>query len=101
MFACSCRNYKLFCFKVLNCYGHKKWKNSTLLDSTFSFSTVSKWAAEFKRGGSSIQDDENSRLPKDAANNETMTNIRNAILRERQLKILGLRLNVQNGSRRK
>lgn len=35
--------------------------DSTLGESSSSFSTIKKWAGEFKRGGISIQDDESAR----------------------------------------
>ncbi|XP_025263254.1 histone-lysine N-methyltransferase SETMAR-like [Camponotus floridanus] len=61
--------------------------DSALEDSSPSFSTVKKWAAEFKRGRSSIFDDERSGRPKTATNEEIIQKIHDSVLNDRRIKM--------------
>ncbi|EFN64175.1 Putative uncharacterized protein FLJ37770, partial [Camponotus floridanus] len=66
---------KYFVLEGLTATEIKNELDSTLGDSSPSFSTVKKWAAEFKRGRSSIFDDERSGRPKTATNEEIIQKI--------------------------
>lgn len=61
--------------------------DSTLEDSSPSLSTVKKWAAVFKRGRSSIYDDERSGRPKSATTKEIIEKIHNAVLNDGRVKV--------------
>ena len=51
---------------------HSKFKN-VYGDSSPSFSTIKKWAAEFKRGHTSLEDDPRVGRPKSATTPEIVT----------------------------
>ena len=57
----------------------------TLGNESPSYSTVKKWAAEFKRGGESIEDDARSGSPKDATTDENVEIILNLVMCDRRL----------------
>jgi len=78
---------KYFVLKGLSPTDIQSEFRNTLGDSSPSFSTIKKWAAEFKRGRTSIQDDERSGRPKTATTEENVAKIHNAILSDRRLKI--------------
>ena len=78
---------KYFVLKGLTPTDIKKELDSTLKDSSPSCSTVKKWAADLKRGRTSIQDDERSGRPKTATTDEIVTKIHNAVLHDRRLKV--------------
>lgn len=56
-------------------------------DSAPSLSTVKKWAAEFKRGRTSVEDDQREGRPKTANVKENREKIRKMILDDRRLKV--------------
>ena len=49
-----------------------------------SYSTVKKWAAEFKRGRERTEDDARSRRPKDATTDENVENVHNLVMCDRR-----------------
>lgn len=81
---------KYFVLKGLTPTGIQKELDSTLKDSSPSFSTTKKWAAEFKRGRISTEDDERSGRPKTATTEEIVTKVHNAVLNDRRLKVRDL-----------
>ena len=56
----------------------------TLGNESPSYSTVKKWAAEFKRGRESIEDDERSGRPKDATTDENVEIVHNLVMCDRR-----------------
>lgn len=78
---------KYFVSKGLTATKIKNVLDFTLEDSAPSFSTVKKWAAEFKRGRSSIFDDKRSGRPKTATTEEIIKKIHNVVLNDRRLKL--------------
>ena len=49
-------------------------------DSSPSFSTIKKWAAEFKRGRTSLKDDPREGRPKSATTPEIIEQVHNVVL---------------------
>jgi histone-lysine N-methyltransferase SETMAR len=78
---------KYFVLKGLTPTDIKNELDSTLKETAPSFSTVKKWAAEFKRGRTSIEDDERTGRPKTATTDEIVAKINNAVLNDRRLKV--------------
>lgn len=78
---------KYFVLKRLSPTDIQTELRGTLGDSSPSFSTIKKWAAEFRRGHTSIQDDERSGRPRTATSAENVAKIHNAILNDRRLKV--------------
>jgi transposase len=68
--------------------------NSTFIkvcgDSSPSFSTIKKWAAEFKRGCTSLEDDPHEGCPKSATTPETTEQVHDMVLDDRRMKLLRL-----------
>jgi len=62
--------------KFINVYG----------DSSPSFSTIKKWAAEFKRGRTSLEDDPREGHPK-SATSEIMEQVHDMVLDDRRMKV--------------
>ena len=60
---------------------------STLGDDTSALSTVKKWAAEFKRGRESLEDDPRSRHPSTATTQENIDHIHQMVMNDRRLTI--------------
>ncbi|XP_014486574.1 PREDICTED: putative uncharacterized protein FLJ37770, partial [Dinoponera quadriceps] len=56
-------------------------------NSAPSISTVKKWAAEFKRGRTSLKDDPRKGRPKTATTPETIEKVHNIVLDDRRLKV--------------
>jgi histone-lysine N-methyltransferase SETMAR len=56
-------------------------------DSSPSFSTIKKWAAEFKRGPTSLQDDPSEGRPKSATPPEIIEQVDNMVLDDRRIKL--------------
>ena len=56
----------------------------TLGNESLSYSTVKKWAAEFKRGRESIEDDARSGRPKDATTDENVETVHNLVMCDRR-----------------
>lgn len=56
-------------------------------DSAPSISTVKKWAAEFKRGRTSLQDDEREGRPKTATTPEIIEKVHTMVLDDRRIKV--------------
>jgi histone-lysine N-methyltransferase SETMAR len=56
-------------------------------DSSPSFSTIKKWAAEFKRGRISPEDDPRERRPKSATTPEIIEEVHDMVLNDRWMKV--------------
>jgi histone-lysine N-methyltransferase SETMAR len=56
-------------------------------DSSPSFSTIKKWAAEFKRDHTSLEDDRREGRPKTATALEIIEQVHDLVLDDRQLKV--------------
>jgi histone-lysine N-methyltransferase SETMAR len=56
-------------------------------DSSPSFSTIKKWAAEFKRGRTSLEDDPRDRRPKSATTPEITEQVQDMVLDDRRIKV--------------
>jgi len=56
-------------------------------DSSASFSTVKKWAAEFKRGRTSLEDDPREGRPKSATTPEIIEQVHDMVLDDRRMKV--------------
>jgi len=56
-------------------------------DSSPSFSTIKKWAAEFKRGRTSLEDDPHEGCPKSATPPEIIEQVHDMVLDDRQMKV--------------
>ena len=61
--------------------------NSVYGDSAPSFTTAKFWAAEFKRGRKSLEDDERSRRPKTATADENIAKVHQIVLDDRGIKM--------------
>ena len=60
---------------------------STLGDDAPALSTVKKWAAEFKRGRESLEDDPRSGRPSTATTQESIDHIHQMVMNDRRLTI--------------
>jgi histone-lysine N-methyltransferase SETMAR len=56
-------------------------------DSSPSFSTIKKWAAEFKRGRTSLEDDPREGRPKSATLSEIIEQVHDMILGDRRMEV--------------
>ena len=56
-------------------------------DSSPSFSTIRKWAAEFKRGRTSLEDDPRKGRPKSAITPEIIEQVHDTLLDDRRIKV--------------
>jgi transposase len=56
-------------------------------DSSPSFLTIQKWAAEFKRGCTSLEDDPREGLPKSATTPEIIEQVQDMVLDDRRMKV--------------
>jgi histone-lysine N-methyltransferase SETMAR len=56
-------------------------------DSFPSFSTIKKWAAEFKRGRTSLEDDPREGRPKSATTPEIIEQVHDMLLGDRRIKV--------------
>jgi transposase len=56
-------------------------------DSSPSFSTIKKWAAEIKRGRTSLEDDPRERTPKSALTSEIIEQVHDMVLDDRRMKV--------------
>jgi len=56
-------------------------------DSSPSFSTIKKWAAEFKRGRTSLEDDPREGRPKSATTPEIIEQVHDTLLDDRRMKV--------------
>jgi histone-lysine N-methyltransferase SETMAR len=56
-------------------------------DSSPSFSTIKKWAAEFKRGRTSLEDDPREGRTKSATTPEIIEQVRDMVLDDRRMKV--------------
>jgi transposase len=57
------------------------------VDSSPSFSTIEKWAAEFKRGSTSLEDDPCEGRPKSATPPEIIEQVHDMLLDDRRMKV--------------
>ena len=60
---------------------------STLGDDATALSTVKKWAAEFKRGRESLEDDPRSGRPSSVTTQENIDRIHQMVMNDKQLTI--------------
>jgi histone-lysine N-methyltransferase SETMAR len=56
-------------------------------DSSPSFSTIKKWAAEFKRGRTSLEDEPREGRPKSAITPEIIEQVHDMVLDDRRMKV--------------
>jgi histone-lysine N-methyltransferase SETMAR len=56
-------------------------------DSSLSFSTIKKWAAEFKRGRTSLENDPREGRPKSATTPEIIEQVHDIVLDDRRMKV--------------
>jgi len=56
-------------------------------DSSPSFSTIKKWAADFKRGRTSLEDDPREGRPKSAPPPEIIEQVHDMVLDDRRMKV--------------
>ena len=56
-------------------------------DSSPSFPTIKKWAAEFKRGRTSLEDDPREGRPKSATTPEIIEQVHDMVLDDRRVKV--------------
>jgi transposase len=63
--------------KFVNVYG----------DSSLSFSTIKKWAAVYKRGRTSLEDDSREGRPKSATTPEIIEQVQDMVLDDRRMKV--------------
>jgi len=56
-------------------------------DSSPSFSKIKKWAAEFKRGHTSLEDDPREGRPKSATPPEIIEEVHGMVLDDRRMKV--------------
>jgi transposase len=56
-------------------------------DSFLSFSTIKKWAAEFKRGRTSLEDDPREGRPKSGTTPEIIEQVHDMLLDDRRMKV--------------
>jgi histone-lysine N-methyltransferase SETMAR len=56
-------------------------------DSSPSFSTIKKWAAEFKRGHTSLEDDPRERRPKSATSSEIIEQVHDMVLDDQRMNV--------------
>jgi len=57
------------------------------VDSSPSFSTIKKWAAEFKRGRTSLEVDPHEGYPKNATTPEIIEQVHDMVLDDRRMKV--------------
>ena len=57
------------------------------MDCSASFSTIKKWAAEFKRGRTSLEDDPREGRPKSATIPEIIEQVHDMVLDDRRMKV--------------
>jgi transposase len=57
-------------------------------DSSFSFSTIKKWAGKFKRDRTSLEDDPHKGCPKSATIPESVEQVHDMVLNYRRMKML-------------
>ena len=57
------------------------------MDCSASFSTIKKWAAEFKRGRTSLEDDPREGRPKSATIPEIIEQVHDKVLHNRRMKV--------------
>ena len=78
--------------KFLHLKGKKNDEIKTELDSVYhdqapSLSTIKRWTAEFKRGRTSVEDEQRSGRPKDALTEETIEKIHDIVMNDRRVKV--------------
>jgi transposase len=59
-------------------------------DSSPSFSAIKKWAAEFKRGRTSLEGDPREGRPKSAITPEIIEQMHDTVLDDRRMKVRGI-----------
>jgi transposase len=84
----SC-GYKILCKRRFNSEIHSKFIN-VYGDSSPSFSTIKKWAAEFKRGRNSLEDDPREGRRKSATAAEIIEQVHDMVLDDRRMKVGGI-----------
>ena len=76
---------QIFAEKRINNQGNSCYMVSTLGDDALALSTVKKWAAEFKRGRESLEDDPRSGRPSTATTQENIDHIHQMVMNDRRL----------------
>lgn len=89
-----CAVIKFFVRKGLTSIEMFKDMKNVLGDSAPSYSTVKKWAAEFKRGRTSLQDDARCGRSKTATTEEIVNKVHDIVLRDWWLKVSEIAKNV-------
>ena len=81
-------SYQISAEKAVSPYGHSgRHGCATLGDDAPALSTVHKWAAEYKRGRDSLEDDPRSGRPATATTQENIGRVHHMVMDDRRLTV--------------
>ena len=69
----------IFNLREWKCYQHSSWLLNVYGDSAHGYSTVARWAADFKRGKNSLQEEPRSGRPVEATTTKNINEIREMV----------------------